>query len=118
MRHFLQMSKKLKKKELLTKLMINIDETMLRDFANLTNQLNFKSFKIIALKQCLKSTIAKARFEKSKSLLITNNVNEIKKRRCELSRVKNYVKNGEFLFVNYLHNEKKKQDEKITFFFV
>jgi len=112
------MSKKLKKKELLTKLMINIDETMLRDFANLTNQLNFKSFKIIALKQCLKSTIAKARFEKSKSLLITNNVNEIKKRRCELSRVKNYVKNGEFLFVNYLHNKKKKQDEKITFFFV
>jgi len=102
------MSRKLKGKELLTKLIINIDETMLRDFANLANRLNFKFFKIIALKQCLKSIIARAQFKKSKSLLITNNVNKIKKRRCRLSRVKNYVKNDEFLFVNHLHNEKKK----------
>ena len=112
------MFKKLKEKKFLTRLIINTDETMLRDFADLTDRLNFESFKIIALKQCLKSTIARARFERSKSLLVTNDVDEIKKRRCELSRVENYVKNNEFLFVNYLHNEKKKQDEEITFFFV
>ncbi len=118
MRHYLQMSRKLKEKELLTRLMINTDETMLRDFADLTDRLDFEFLEIIALKQCSKSTIARARFERSKSLLVTNDADEIKKRRCELSRVENYVENDEFLFVNHLHNEKKKQSEKITFFFV
>ncbi len=118
MRHYLQMPRKLKEKELLTRLMINTDETMLRDFADLTDRLDFEFLEIIALKQCSKSTIARARFERSKSLLVTNDVDEIKKRRCELSRVENYVENDEFLFVNHLHNEEKKQGEKITFFFV
>ena len=104
MRYYFQMFKKLKEKELLTRLIINTDKTMLRDFADL-------------IKQCSKSTITRARFEESKSLLVTNNANKIKKQRCELLRLKNYVKNNEFLFVNYLHNEKKKQDEEITFFF-
>jgi len=79
MHHYLQMSRKLKEKELLTRLMINTDETMLRDFADLTDRLDFEFFEIIALKQCSKSTIARARFERSKSLLVTNDVDEIKK---------------------------------------
>jgi len=37
MRHYLQMSRKFKEKELLTRLMINTDETMLRDFVDLTD---------------------------------------------------------------------------------
>ena len=118
MRHYLQMSRELKEKELLARLMINTDEMMLRDFADLTDQLDFEFLEIIALKQCSKSTIARAWFERLKSLLVANDVDEIKKWRCELSRVENYVENDEFLFVNHLHNEKKKQGEKITFFFV
>ncbi len=73
------MSRKLKEKELLTRLMINTYETMLRDFADLTDRLDFKSLEIIALKQCSKSTIARAQFERSKSLLVINDVDEIKK---------------------------------------
>jgi len=112
------MSKELKEKELLMRLMINTEKTMLRDFADLTDRLDFEFFEIIALKQCSKSTIARARFKRLKSLLVTNDVDEIKKRRCELSHVENYVENDEFLFINHLHNEKKKQDERITFFFI
>jgi len=118
MRHYLQMSRELKEKELLARLMINTDETMLRDFADLADRLGFEFLEIIALKQCSKSTVARARSERSKSLLVTNGVDEIKKRRCELSRVENYVENDEFLFVNHLHNEKEKQSEEITSFFV
>jgi len=79
MHHYLQMSRELKEKELLMRLMINTDKTMLRNFADLTDQLGFESLEIIALKQCSKSTIARARFERSKSLLVTNDVDEIKK---------------------------------------
>ncbi len=81
---------------------------ILRNFINLTDWLNFKFLKIITLKQCLKSMIARVWFERLKSLLIMNDVNEIKKQRCKLSHVENYVKNDEFLFVNHLHNKKKK----------
>jgi len=118
MHHYLQIFKKLKEKELLMRLMINTNEMMLRNFIDLTDWLNFKFLKIITLKQCLKSMIARVWFERLKSLLVMNDVNEIKKQRCKLSHVENYVKNDEFLFVNHLHNKKKKQDERITFFFI
>lgn len=80
----------------------------MRNFVNLINRLNFESFKIIALKQYLKLTIIKAKFKKSKSLLVINNVNKIKKQRYKLLCVKNYIKNSKFLFVNYFYIEKKK----------
>lgn len=116
--YYLQISRESKEKELLAKLIININKTILCDFVNLANQLDFKLLKIIALKQCLKLTITKAKFKRSKSLLVINSVNKIKKQRCKLLRVENYIENGEFLFVNYLHKKKKKQDKEITFFFV
>lgn len=115
--YYLQIFRKFKEKELLTRLIVNIDKTMLRDFANLVNRLDFKLLEIIVLKQYLKSTIARARFERSKSLIVINSVDKIKKQKYKLLRVENYVKNDEFLFVNYLHKKKKKQDKEIFFFF-
>jgi len=53
------MFREFKEKELLMRLIINTDETMLRDFADLTDRLDFEFFEIIALKQCSKSMIAK-----------------------------------------------------------
>ena len=41
-----------------------------------------------------------------------------KKRRYGLSSVKKYIKDSEFLFINYLHNVNKKQGEGLTSFFV
>ena len=118
MRHYLQMPREPKGKELLARLMVNTDETVLRDFADLADRLGFGSPEITALKQCPKSTVARARSERSKPLLVTDGAGEIKKRRCGLPRVENYVENGEFLFVNHLHNEEEEQGEGITSFFV
>ncbi len=118
MRHYLQMPREPKGKELLARLMVNTDETMLRDFADLADRLGFGSPEITALKQCPKSTVARARSERSKPLLVTDGADEIKKRRCGLPRVEDYVEDGEFLFVNHLHNEEEEQGEGITSFFV
>jgi len=118
MRHYLQMPREPKGKELLARLMVNTDETVLRDFADLADRLGFGSPEITALKQCPKSTVARARSERSKPLLVTDGAGEIKKRRCGLPRVEDYVEDGEFLFVNHLHNEEKEQGEGITSFFV
>ncbi len=118
MRHYLQMPREPKGKELLARLMVNTDETVLRDFADLADRLGFGSPEITALKQCPKSTVARARSERSKPLLVTDGAGEIKKRRCGLPRVEDYVEDGEFLFVNHLHNEEEEQGEGITSFFV
>jgi len=118
MRHYLQMPREPKGKELLARLMVNTDETVLRDFADLADRLGFGSLEITALKQCPKSTVARARSERSKPLLVTDGAGEIKKRRCGLPRVEDYVEDGEFLFVNHLHNEEEEQGEGITSFFV
>ncbi len=118
MRHYLQMPREPKGKELLARLMVNTDETVLRDFADLADRLGFESPEITALKQCPKSTVARARSERSKPLLVTDGAGEIKKRRCGLPRVEDYVEDGEFLFVNHLHNEEEEQGEGITSFFV
>jgi len=107
-----------KGKELLARLMVNTDETVLRDFVDLADWLGFGSPEITALKQCPKSTVARARSERSKPLLVTDGAGEIKKRRCGLPRVEDYVEDGEFLFVNHLHNEEEEQGEGITSFFV
>jgi len=118
MRHYLQMPREPKGKELLARLMVNTEETVLRDFADLADRLGFESPEITALKQCPKSTVARARSERSKPLLVTDGAGEIKKRRCGLPRVEDYVEDGEFLFVNHLHNEEEEQGEGITSFFV
>ena len=118
MRHYLQMLNNLKEKELLTRHIINANRTTLREFANLVERLSFKLSKIIALKKYARARDARNSSKISKSLLVTNDVKAKKKRRCELSNVKKYVKDNESLFVNHLHDVNKKQGESITSFFV
>ena len=95
--------------------MLNI--TRLREMIDLANCLKFESFKIIALKQFSKlanSTIVK---ENERLAFVTNNLEKTKKDKCEMLYVQNYEENRKFLFITYLHNDKNKQFEKITFYF-
>jgi len=108
MRHYVQMSRNFKEKELLTRHTINANRTMLREFVNLIERLNFESLKIIALKKYLHARNARNSLKNFKSLLVTNDVKMKKKRKCELLSVKKYLKDNEFLFINYLHNVNKK----------
>jgi len=112
------MPRDLKEKELLARYTINVNRTMLREFANLIERLSFESSKIIALKKHSHARDARNSLENSKPLLVTNGVEMKKKRRCELSSVKEYLEDNEFLFINHLHDVDEKQDESITSFFV
>ena len=118
MRHYLQMLRNLKEKELLARHIINVNRIMLREFVNLIERLSFESLKIIALKKHSHAKNARNLLENFKSLLVTNDVKIKKKRRCELSNVKKYLKDSESLFINHLYDVDKKQGESITFFFV
>ena len=91
---------------------------MLREFVDLIERLGFKSPKIIALKEHPHARDARNSSKNSKPLLVTNGVKVKKKRRCELSSVKKYLKDSESLFINHLYNVDKKQGESITFFFM
>jgi len=108
----------LKEKKFLTRHTINANRTMLLKFVNLIERLNFESLKIIALKKHSHARNARNSLKNFKSLLVTNDVEVKKKRKCELSSVKKYLKDSESLFINHLHNVNEKQDESITFFFV
>jgi len=112
------MFRNLKEKELLTRHTTNVDRTMLREFVNLIERLSFESSKIIDLKKHFYARNARNLLENFKSLLVTNDVRMKKKRRCELSNVKKYLKDSESLFINHLHNVDEKQGESITSFFV
>jgi hypothetical protein len=118
MRHYVQMPRNLKEKELLTRHTINANRTMLREFVDLIERLDFESPKIIALKKHSHARNARNSLENFKSLLVTNGVRVKKKRRCELSNVKEYLEDNESLFINHLHDVNKKQGESITSFFV
>lgn len=108
----------LKEKELLTRHTINTNRTILREFADLIERLNFESSEIIALKKYLYARNTRNLLEKFKSLLVTNSVGVKKKQRYKLSSVKEYLKDSKSLFINYLYNVDKKQNKSIIFFFV
>lgn len=118
MRHYLQMLNNLKGKELLTQYIINANRTTLREFVDLVERLSFELPKTIALKKYARARNARNSLEIFKPLLVTNDARAKKKRRCELSNVKKYVKDSKSLFVNHLHDVDEEQSEGITSFFV
>ena len=118
MRHYLQMPRDLKGKELLARHTTNADRTVLREFADLAERLGFKSPEIIALKEHPQARNARDPSEISKPLLVTDGAGVKKKRRCGLPSVEEYVEDRESLFINHLHDVDEEQGEGITSFFV
>ncbi len=84
MRYYREILKKLNEKNLLTKSRAMLDITRLREMIDLANYLEFKSFKIIVLKQFSKLvdlTIVKGN---EKLAFVTNDLEKIRKNRCEI----------------------------------
>ena len=118
MRHYLQMPRDLKGKELRARHTTDADRTVLREFADLAERLGFESPEIIALKEHPPARDARDPSESSKPLLVTDGAGVKKKRRCGLPSVEEYVEDRESLFINHLHDVDEEQGEGITSFFV
>jgi hypothetical protein len=118
MRHYLQMPRDLKGKELLARHTTNVDRTVLREFADLAERLGFESPEITALKEHPHARDARNPSENSKPLLVTDGAGVKKKRRCGLPSVEEYLEDSESLFINHLHDVDEEQGEGITSFFV
>ena len=84
MRYYRKILKKLNEKNLLTKLRAMLDITRLREMIDLANHLRFKSFKIIVLKQFLKLVNLTIVKENEKLAFVTNDLEKIRKNRCEI----------------------------------
>jgi len=117
MRYYREILKKSNEKNLLTKSRTMLDTTRLREMANLANYLRFESFKIIALKQFPKLANSSIVRENEKLALVTNDLEKIRKDKCEMSHAQNYEEDRKFLFITHLHDNKYKQFERITFYF-
>jgi hypothetical protein len=118
MRHYLQMPRDLKGKELLARHTTNVDRTVLREFADLAERLGFESPEITALKEHPHARDARNPSENSKPLLVTDGAGVKKKRRCGLPSVEEYLEDSESLLINHLHDVDEGQGEGITSFFV
>ena len=118
MRHYLQMPRDPKGRELLARHTTNADRTVLREFADLAERLGFESPEIIALKENPQMRDARNPSETFKPLLITDGAGVKRKRRCGLPSMDEYLKDSEFLFINYLHDVDEEQGEGLTSFFV
>ncbi len=117
MRYHCEMSRKLSGKNLLAKPRAMLDTTRLREMTDLVNRLKFESLEIIALKQFSKSADSTIVEENERSALVTNDSEEIRKDRCEMSHVQNYEENHKFLFITHLYDDRNEQFEGITFYF-
>ena len=118
MRHYLQMPRDIKGKELLARHTTNVDRPVLREFADLAERLGFESPEITTLKENPQMRDARNSSETSKPLLITDGAGVKKKRRCGLPSVEEYTKDSESLFINHLHSVDDEQGEGLTSFFV
>ena len=118
MRHYLQMPRDLKGKELLARHTTNVDRTVLHEFADLAERLGFESAEITALKENPQMRDARNSSGTSKPLLITDGAGVKKQRRCGLPSVEEYTKDSKSLFINHLHNVDEEQGEGLTSFFV
>ena len=114
MRHYLQMPRDLKRKELLARHTTNADRTVLRDFADLAQRLGFESPEITALKENLQMGDGRNPSENSKPLLVTDGAGVKKKRRCGLPSVGEYTEDSESLFINHLHSVDEEQGEGLV----
>jgi hypothetical protein len=88
-----------------------IDTTKLHEMADLTDQLRFEFSEIAALKQYLKSEESVMVTQNNRPLLITDDSDEARQKRCEMSHIQSYEENHKYLFISHLHDNKDEQTE-------
>lgn len=79
--------------------------------------MGFKFSKINALREYLRSLNFTAITESHRLILIIDDSGEVEKYRCGISRIEDYEKNGVYLFIRQLHDDRHEQGEGITSFF-
>ena len=118
MRHYLQMPRERRKKDLIARHTTNADPTILREFADLAERLGFKSPEITALKQCSNIMVARSPSMDVKPRLVTDGNGLKKKDGCGLPNMEEYMEDCKSLFVKHLHDLDEEQGERVTSFFV
>ncbi len=114
MRNHREIPKKFSEKNLLAKPRAILDTTRLREITDLAKYLEFE---IIVLKQFPKLADSPIVRENKKSALVTDGLGKIGKDRCKMLYAQNNEEDCKFLFITYLHKNRYKQFEKITFYF-
>jgi len=90
MRNYREISTKLRRKNLLTNLILLIDKSRLRNLVNLANKLDFQFMQIIALRNQSKIAFITNKDVSKKSRLVTNNFDKSKKNRYKIFRAYYY----------------------------
>lgn len=117
MRFYRNISKKSTKKILLARLISIVNILSLREIANLASRLSFELIEISALRKYSKSIDFTKLSANYRSFLVTKDFKKALKYRCDISPIKDYKENRKYIFISYLHNNRHKQNEKITYFF-
>lgn len=117
MRYHCEVPKKLCEKDLLAKPRAILDTTTSREMANLANCLGFESSDIIALKQFPKLANPTIVRGNERPALVTNDLGEPRKDRCETPHVQNYEEDRKFLYITHLHDDRDEQSKGITSYF-
>ena len=117
MRYHREISKRFSEKNLLAKSIVILNTAKLREMSDLVDRLSFEFTEMTALQQYSRSQEITVTTGNNRPLLVTDEPEEIKRDRCEMSHVRSYEENHKFLFITHLHDDKNEQSEKITSFF-
>ena len=117
MRYHREIPRKPSGKNLLARPTAMVNTSMLREMADLANQLGFGSSEITALRQYPKSADSAMATGNSRPILVTVGPGETKKERCGMPHIRSYHDDRQFLFVSHLHDDRNEQSEGITSFF-
>lgn len=99
MRYYRDISKKLIKKNLLTRSTSIVNVTRLRQIINLARQLSFEFSKINTLRKHSRSIDFTTTTKNHRSSLVTDDSKKVKRFRCDISRIENYEENRAYLFI-------------------
>ena len=117
MRYHRDIPKKRTGKDLLARPTPIVNVTRLGQMADLARRLGFESPEINALREYSRPLDFTATTESHRSILITDGSGEAEKYRCGIPRIEDYEKNGAYLFIRQLHDNRHEQGEGITSFF-
>jgi len=117
MRYHCKIFRRFCEKNLLAKSMIILNTAKLREMIDLVNRLSFELSEIRVLQQYSRSQKTSVATENNRSMLITDDSEETRRERCEMSHIQSYEENRKFLFITHLHDDRNEQSERITLFF-
>ncbi len=117
MRNHREIPQKPRRNNLLANPISLIDESKLRDLADLAHELGFQSMQITALRNRPKVASMAEEGANGQPRLVTDGPGELRKYRCGIPRAQHYEQDRCSYFIPYLHEAKDEQSNNITNFF-